>query len=140
MVAGFLAFFGAAYYFISGSHSGSADKGAKQKLTNPLQKSVEVTGVRIVSEDNNLVAKFLVVNHSASELADLAADVTLWASTSRSEEDSVGSFSFKIPMIGSNESKEMTAPLKTEKQAFQMPDADDWRNLTADVQVTSPSQ
>jgi hypothetical protein len=39
--------------------------------------------------------------------------------------------------VGPNESKELSSPLKTEKKAFEMPD---WRNITADVQITSPSQ
>ncbi len=70
---------------------------SRQKVSNPLQKYVEVVGLRMINENKKPVAKFVVVNHSSAEISDLAASVTLWASTSRSEEDSVGSFSSKIP-------------------------------------------
>lgn len=138
---GFLAIFGGAYYLFQRTRSG-ADKGlenpavaARQKLSNPLQKYVEVVGIRIVTEKKTQVAKFIVVNHADAEMTDLAVEVTLWASTSRSEEDSVGSFSFKLDSILPNGSKELSAPLKTKLRAFELPD---WQNTTAEVQLTSP--
>lgn len=132
-IVGFIVLFVIAYNLM-GSHGSSAkDAAAKQQTANPLQKDVEVVGIRIVSDGQTV--KFLVVNHSGVELADLAANVTLWASTQRSEEDSIGSFTFHADSVAPNESKELTAPLKSEKKGFEMPD---WRNITADVQVTSP--
>lgn len=107
-----------------------------QKVTNPLQKYVEVVGLRMLSENKKPVVKFIVVNHSSGEIPDLEANVTLWASTSRSDEDSVGSFSFKINNLGPDESKEMTEPLKTKLKMYELPD---WQNATADVQITSPA-
>ena len=134
-VVGFLALFGVAYYLM-GSHGSSAkDAAAAQKSANPLQKDIEVVGIRIVSAGTGQAVKFLLVNHSGVELADVAANVSLWASTSRSEEDAVGSFTFHADSVKPGESKELTAPLKTEKQGFEMPD---WRNITADMQITSP--
>jgi hypothetical protein len=121
---------------LMGSHgSSSAKDAAKSQTANPLQKDIEVVGVRIVNDGQSV--KFLVVNHSGVEISDLAANVTLWSSTQRSDEDSVGSFTFHADSLAPNESKELTAPLKTEKKAFEMPD---WRNITADVQMTSPQQ
>jgi hypothetical protein len=108
---------------------------SRQKVSNPLQKYVEVVGLRMLTEDKKPVAKFIVVNHSGTEIADLKANVTLWASTSRSEEDSVGTFNFALPSLGPNESKEMTAPLKTKLKAYELPD---WQNTTAEIQITSP--
>lgn len=133
--AGVLLLFWVAYHFM-GSHgsSAAADSAAKQQTANPLQKYIEVTGVRIVSDKSGQAAKFLVINHSGVEMSDLTANVTLWAGTSRSDDDSIGSFTFHAANIGANESKEFTAPLKTEKQASDIPD---WRNITADPQVTS---
>jgi len=72
-----------------------------------------------------------------AEITDLAADVTLWASTSKSEEDPVGTFSFKIASIGPNESKDLTEPLKTKLKMYEMPD---WQNATTDIQITAPTQ
>ncbi|HWF07974.1 MAG TPA: hypothetical protein VG297_05890 [Bryobacteraceae bacterium] len=110
---------------------------SRQKVTNPLQKYVEVVGVRMVDEKKKPVAKFVVVNHSSAEIDDLAADVTLLASTSKSDEDPVGTFSFKLGSIGPNESKDMTEPLKTKFKLYELPD---WQNTTAEIQITSPTQ
>ncbi len=122
-----------------GSHGSSAKDATKQQATtNPNQKFIEVVGIRIVSDKAGQAVKFVVISHSGVEVTDLAANVTLWASTQRSEEDSVGTFTFHVDSLGPNESKELTAPLKTEKSASDMPE--DWRNITADVQITSPAQ
>lgn len=132
---GVLVVFGIAY-FVVGSHSSSSAKdAAKQQTTNPLQKYVEVVGIRVVDQKSGEGVKFLVVNHGATELDDLTANVTLWASTQRSEEDSVGTFTFHVDALGPNESKELSAPLKTDKGPAEMPD--DWRNITADVQIAA---
>ncbi len=109
---------------------------ARAKGTNPLQKYIEVVGIRLTQDARKKpLARFLVVNHGNAELPDLAGNVTLWASTARSEEDSVGTFTFKLPSLGANESREMTAPLTTKLKVYELPD---WQNATADVQITSP--
>jgi hypothetical protein len=136
---------GGVYYFIqrSGGNNPAEKAGlenpsnaSRQKVTNPLQKYVEVVGLRMINENKKPVAKFVVVNHSAAEIDGLAANVTLWASTSRSEEDSVGSFSFKIDSLGANDSKDLTEPLKTKFKMYELPD---WQNTTAEIEITSPA-
>lgn len=108
---------------------------SKAKVTNPLQKQLEVVGIRLTSDaKKNPVVKFLVVNHGG-EIDGLAATVTLWASTSRSEEDSIGSFNFKLAKLGSNESKELIEPLKTKLKLYELPD---WQNANPDLQITAP--
>jgi hypothetical protein len=87
------------------------------------------------NENKKPVARFVVVNHSNTEIADLKATVTLWASTSRSEEDSIGSFGFKVDSLPANGSKELTEPLKTKLKMYELPD---WQNATAEIQITSP--
>jgi hypothetical protein len=147
-VAFTLAFIGigaGVYYWIqrSGGHTNVAEKAglenpanpSQQKVTNPLQKYVEVVGIRMITENKKPVARFLVVNHSNAEIPDLAANVTLWASTSRSDEDAVGSFSFKLNDLPASGSKELTEPLKTTKKPYELPD---WQNATAEIQITSP--
>ena len=148
MIVGFAVAFlvvgGAIYYGVQ--HFGSSNPtekaglenpsvASKQKVSNPLQKYVEVVGIRMVTDNKRPVAKFVVVNHSGTEIDSLVANVTLWASTSRSEEDSVGSFNFRIGSIGPNESKELTEPLKTKFKMYELPD---WQNATAEIQITSP--
>ncbi len=108
---------------------------SQQKVSNPLQKYVEVVGIRMMAENKKPVAKFVVVNHSNAEITGLAANVSLWASTSRSEEDAVGTFSFKVNSLPGNGSQEVTAPLKTKFKAYELPD---WQNATAEIQITAP--
>lgn len=109
---------------------------ARAKTTNPLQKYIEVIGIRLVQDERHRPeAKFIVVNHSNAELNDLNANVTIFASTSRSDEDTVGTFKFKLDSIAGNESKEMTAPFTTKLKMYELPD---WQNATADVQITQP--
>lgn len=143
----FLAFIGlgaAVYYGIQRfGTAGKAERAglenpanpSKAKTSNPLQKYIEVVGIRLIQEKKKPAARFVIVNHSSAELNDLSANVTMWASTARSEEDAVGTFTFKIPSLGPNEAKEMTAPFKTKLKVYELPD---WQNATAEVQVTTP--
>ena len=109
---------------------------ARTKLSNPLQKFVEVVGIRLIQDSKRKPeARFLIVNHSPNVLDEMSATVTLWASTSRSEEDSIGTFTFKVPSIASYGSKELTSPLNTKLKFYELPD---WQNATAEVQITSP--
>jgi hypothetical protein len=79
--------------------------------------------------------RFVVVNHSGAEISDLAANVNLWARTAKSDEEAVGTFSFKVPSLGAYEAKEVSAPLNTKLKVYELPD---WQNLVAEVQITSP--
>ena len=141
-----LAVLGLVYYWmqpsaakIAGADKALGEKAAaattQEKVANPLQKYIEVVGIRLVTQDKKSVAKFVVVNHSSGEIVGLEANVTLWASTKRSEEDSVGAFSFKTRSLGPNASADVTAPLTTRLKPYELPD---WQNLTAEVQITSP--
>jgi hypothetical protein len=106
------------------------------KVTNPIQKYIEVVGIRLTTDAKKKpIAKFIIVNHASTEVANLGANVTLWASTSRSEEDSVGAFVFHVDSIGPYESKEVSAPFSTKLKIYELPD---WQNATAEVQITSP--
>jgi hypothetical protein len=139
-----LVFGGVYYFFLRTPSASSSDKAAaespanapQQNVTNQFQKFVEVVGVRMVTQDKKPVAKFVVVNHSGTEIDNLAANVTLRASTSRSDEDPVGTFSFKVPEIGPNESKDLTEPLKTKLKMYELPD---WQKTTAEIEITSPA-
>lgn len=109
---------------------------ARTKLSNPLQKSVEVVGIRILQDAKKKPeVRFVVVNHSPNELDDLSATVTLWASTSRSEEDSVGTFTFKVPALTPYSAKELNSPLVTKLKFYELPD---WQNATPEIEITSP--
>ncbi len=101
-----------------------------------LQKYVEVVGLRLTEEANKKPqVRFVVVNHSGAEIADLAANVNLWARTAKSDEEAVGTFTFKIASLGPYETKEMSGPLNTKLRVYELPD---WQNLVPEVQITSP--
>jgi hypothetical protein len=109
---------------------------ASKAKNNTLQKYVEVVGMRLTEDAKKKPAiRFVVVNHSGAEIADLAANVNLWARTAKSEEEAVGTFSFKLPSLGAYESKELSGPLNTKLRVYELPD---WQNLGADIQITSP--
>lgn len=107
-----------------------------QVKQNPLQKYVEVSGIRFVeTPQHQTEARFVVVNHSGADVTDLAGTVNIWGRTAKSEEEAAGNFSFKMPSLKPYESKEGVAPLSTKLKVYELPD---WQNLSAEVQITSP--
>jgi hypothetical protein len=111
---------------------------ASKAKGSTLQKYVEVVGMRLTEDSKKRPeVRFLVVNHSGAEIADLAANVNLWARTAKSDEEAVGTFSFKLPSLGAYESKEMSGLLNTKLRVYELPD---WQNLVAEIQITSPAQ
>jgi hypothetical protein len=102
---------------------------------NPLQKYVEISGIRF-GEDNKkkIIVKFTVTNHSDADLSGLAGNVTIWGRTQKSEEDAVGTFSFTAD-VPPETSKDVTAPLTTKLKVYELPD---WQNVTTDLQITAP--
>src|SRR5262249_17786796 len=93
---------------VSASGTPLESPGAKTAARpNPYQKYVEVTGVRLYQNSKKQVeARFLIVNHSEGEMADLAGTVEIRGRTAK-EEEPVGSFAFQGVSVGPNESKEM---------------------------------
>jgi len=105
-------------------------------VTNPLQKYVEVSGLRFNQDaKQKTIVTFLLVNHSQADLSGLAGNVTVWGRTQKSEEDAQGTFSFTAN-LGPFESKELTAPLTTKLKIYELPD---WQNVTTDLQITAPA-
>jgi hypothetical protein len=144
LAAGAGAYFGIRYF--SGSSQASTTTApalesapvaaAPKGKPNTLQKYVEIVGLRLTEDPKKKSqVRFVVVNHSGAEIADLGANVNLWARTAKSDEEAVGTFSFKLPSLGAYESKEMSAALNTKLRVYELPD---WQNLTAEIQITSP--
>ena len=118
---------------IASVESPAAKPGAK---TNPLQKYIEVSGVRFVQDaKKKTMAKFVLVNHSEADINGLAGNVTIWGRTQKSEEDAQGTFSFNTS-LAPYESKELSVPLNTKRKIYEL---GDWQNLTTDVQITAPA-
>ncbi len=132
--------YAAIHYFRGGGSSATATgepvpaKGPAK--ANPLQKYVEVSGIRFVENARHQTeARFIVTNHSEADITDLAGTVNIWGRTAKSEEEAAGTFTFKIASIKPNESKETEAPLSTKLKVYELPD---WQNVSTDVAITSP--
>jgi hypothetical protein len=134
---------GAGIYWLVGAAKGTPSKpaaavespaakpGAK---VNPIQKYIEIGGVRFIETKKKTEVRFVVVNHSPAEISGLAGNVTVWGRTQKSEEDAAGTFTFSTN-LGPWESKEMSAPLNTKLKIYELPD---WQNVSTDLQITSP--
>jgi hypothetical protein len=81
------------------------------------------------------LARFILTNHSDAEFTGLAGNLTLWAGKGRAPADAQGSVSFKTD-LKAGDSKELTAPLVTEKKIYELPD---WQMVTTDLQITAPA-
>lgn len=130
-------------YWLFGSHNKTSASqaaaaapaaNAAPAAASPWQKFIEVSGVRLQEnpkKKNEIVAKFIVTNHSESDLPDLAGNVTVKANSGG---DPQGSFTFKTS-IGPYGSKEMTEPFQTNLKVYELPD---WNVSHADLVVTNP--
>ena len=127
------------HYFTGNKASATSAETIPAKVSgkeHAMQKYIEVSGIRFVENPKKETeARFLVVNHSGADITDLGGTVNIWGRTNRSEEEAAGTFSFKLPSLGPNESKEASAPLKTKLKVYELPD---WQNISAEVQITSP--
>ena len=103
---------------------------------NPLLKQIEVVGLRLTqNKAKKTEIRFLVVNHSAGEVQDVAGTLSLRARTSKRDDEPIGACAFKLASLGPYESKDMVAILNTKLKVYELPD---WQNLEAQLQITSP--
>jgi len=135
------------YWIVNNLHGGRPAKpttaeespGAKPgAAVSAIQKFIEVSSVRFLEDPKNkekVLVRFVLANHSEADFTGLAGNVTIWASTGRSEEDAQGTFEFATSLKGL-ESKELTVPLTGKKKIYELAD---WQNLTSDVQITAPA-
>ena len=105
---------------------------------NPFQKLVEVTGLRVTENEKTkqVMATFVVVNHSTDDLAGLEGTVTIWGRTQNSGEESAGKFRFKVGLLKAMASAEGVAPVTTTKRVYELPD---WQNADLKLEVTAPA-
>ena len=143
---GLFAIGGAAYYYLlpsrrtAGVTAGETspfekvpEAGAPAATANRLGRLIEATGFRITEDEKKrLNIKFLIVNHSAADIGDLAGKVYL----KTTEGKSIANFDFKTSRLGPYESIEFTVLVSTTLRAYEVPD---WQFLTADLEITSPA-
>lgn len=98
---------------------------------SPVAKFVEVVGFRIVESKQQVQLKFIIVNHSAGEIAPFDLELQVRAKNGKADE---ALFSVKTPVSGvlPYEAKDMTIPVKTSLRAYELPD---WQFITASFQI-----
>jgi hypothetical protein len=97
---------------------------------HPLAKYIEVTGLRI-AEGGTGQAKivFAAVNHSAADLPELDAHLTLTGGGK-----TIFDFPVTVPSIGPYESKDVATTVRTNFKPYEMPD---WQTLTPALRIIS---
>ncbi|HEY7334748.1 MAG TPA: hypothetical protein VH639_07680 [Bryobacteraceae bacterium] len=104
---------------------------------NPLDKYLELSGFRL-SENGagKLKVIFAVTNHSEADMGDLAVKVRLVTSTFKPGDAPITEFDAKIPDLGPQETKDVTANAMTKLRLYELPD---WQFLRADFDISSPA-
>jgi hypothetical protein len=103
-----------------------------------LSRHIEVTGFRLTEDANQRAqCQFLVVNHSAADIGDLAGTVTLRTTEAGPDDDPIAEFDFKTTRLGPYESIEFKTIVDTRLRAYELPD---WQFLKASVKITSPQE
>ena len=104
-----------------------------QASSHPLAQYVEVTGFRFVADlSKKSEIHYLVVNHSAAELADMTVYVTLRTADAKPGQPPLCRFSFRAPSLAAFESKEMTSPIEKLTRPVALPE---WQDLRSEVQI-----
>lgn len=138
---------GATIFLVSRQLTGNKNPKADADFTSPPSgldapakpssygKYVEVTGFRITEDKGQkLQVEFLVVNHSAAEIANVAGEVTLKTKGEPTAKP-LARFAFKIPSLAPYGAENLKATAQTGLRAYELPD---WQFLNADVLITSP--
>jgi hypothetical protein len=102
---------------------------------NPFQRSIEVTGLRLVEEGNRTYLKFVVINHSTAEIPELELHMILTTTNAGPNDAPLTEFDTRVGNIGVNAAKDQQELIKTNKRVYELPD---WQFLKVIYQVTSP--
>jgi len=101
--------------------------------SNPLSKSIEVTGFRIVVDSSRKTeVHYLVVNHSPLRFSDATIYVSLIAADARPGQPPIYRFSFAAPNLGPFEAKEMVSAVDKANRAGDLPE---WQDLRAEIEI-----
>jgi hypothetical protein len=130
---------GAVYWFFGRSQTTSAVLETTPAKTgaateNPVQKYIEVSGVRFSPMSKGVQVAFDLINHSDSDIVGLTGTATIFAHSGNGPDTPVGTVSFQTSMAAQG-SKEMQLPLETKLKLMEMPD---WQNVVVKVQITGP--
>ena len=104
---------------------------------HPLAKYLELSGYRITeTAPGKLNVKFAVVNHSEADIGDLTLKIKLITTAAKSDEPPITEFEAKVPALGPQELKDVTATAATKLRIYELPD---WQFIRAAVEITSPA-
>ena len=104
---------------------------------HPLAKYLELSGYRITeTAPGKLSIKFAVVNHSEADIGDLTLKIKLITTAAKPDEPPITEFEAKVPALGPQELKDVTATAATKLRIYELPD---WQFIRAAVEITSPA-
>lgn len=102
--------------------------GPNLATAHPLAKYIEVTGLRLAEAgEGQAKIVFVAVNHSAADLPELDAHLTL-----NGGGKAIFDFPVTIPSIGPYESKDVATTVKTTLKPYEMPD---WQTLQPALRI-----
>src|SRR6266851_1473852 len=97
---------------------------------HPLTKYIELVGFRLTeAAAGKLSVKFAVVNHSEADIGDLAVKVKLTTTAAKPGDQPVAEFDAKVPSLGPQEIKDVSASATTKLRIYELPD---WQFLKAE--------
>src|SRR5258708_3074121 len=104
---------------------------------HPLAKYIEFAGFRISEAGaGKLSVKFIAPNHSEADLGELAVKLRMTTTVAKPDDPPVAQFDAKIPSLGPQEVKDVTATTDTKKRAYEIPD---WQFIRVEFDITSPA-
>jgi hypothetical protein len=104
---------------------------------HPLAKYLELSGYRITeTAPGKLSVKFAVVNHSDADIGDLTLKIKLITTAAKPDDPPITEFEAKVPALGPQELKDVTATAATKLRIYELPD---WQFIRAAVEITSPA-
>jgi len=130
----------AIYWFFGRSQTTSAviETPAAAKTTaageNPLQKYIEVSGIRFSPMTKGVQVAFELINHSDSDIVGLSGTATIFAKTNDGQQSPIGTVKFQTSMAAQG-SKDMQLPFETKLKMMELPD---WQNVAVKVEITGP--
>jgi hypothetical protein len=105
-------------------------------VNHPLAKYLELSGYRLSElKPGKLNVKFVVVNHSEADIGDLTLKVKLITTADKPEDPPITEFEAKVPSLGPQEVKDVSATGDTKLRIYELPD---WQFIRAEVEITSP--
>lgn len=103
---------------------------------NPAAKYIELAGFRVKEKGpGNLEISFAVINHSEADLGDLTLQVNLKTTAAKPDDPPLCSFQVKVPSLGPEDMKSVTAVVPTKLRVYELPD---WQYLRADFAIMEP--